>query len=988
MIDLSEPFFENIIKILNELAQSTGEVYYVYNFREQTFRFSENMPSVFAPLVPDRTYYTLEEWQQNIDSRDLEQYLSTYRSVLSKTNSFYNFNYRLKTQCNEDIWVNSRGSATYDAQDQPLYVLGRISGNFSGSPSFSFRNNILKQKLHTILETMQPGFLMLININDMKFINLKNGRAYGDSLLNKALRVMQDELAPDRTVFRISGDWFAFNLPSVTPEEVTAIFERIQTRLKQYCTISGGCVSYTDYHVDEESTLLQYAETALVCAKKQGKNRLVFFTPEHYQEKLRELELREELQQSVNRDFEGFTLFYQAQIRSESYTLYGAEALLRYHSPRLGDVYPSEFIPLLEQSDLIYPVGLWVLRQALKDCRKWRETLPDFHISINMSYRQLEHESITLDVLSVLKGISMPGSALTIEVTESMELSNYPQLNNIFYTWKKEGIELSVDDFGTGYSSLSRLKELDVDEIKIDKIFVRDIQHNAYNYRLLSNIIELADSSLIRVCCEGLSNTEELAVLNDLHPFMFQGFFFGKPCCARDFTQRYIQTQNYLQVLEDFKPCLEQKQLPEAITDSSSISFSALRILDAEDNLFCLCDLETYELYYMNAAARKIFGVGDCRGKKCYKTLHGLDKPCPSCQKKMLLQDSFYMWESWNDYCGRHFLIKEKIIPYGQKDVRLVIAQDITKKEYLSQSSTERLAFAKNVVDYMNTLSACPNYSVAVNRVLSSVADFYQADRSYLFERNPLHPDQWDNTFEWCASNVSAEKENLQGISSSVLTRWMKLFDSNQSIILLNLDPLREQSPQEWEILHAQDIQRLIAVPIRENNRTIGFIGVDNPRYCIHDDSQIRVLGSFLLARIQQDRNEHRYQTLLQESNQELLQAMNVGFWTFNASRDRCGNQMIFDNTTCKLLGIATHTSPEDCYFYWRSRLTEAAENRLCTAFQQMMNTNQVIQVEYPWKHPARGIITLRFSGILIEDVLSTIRFKGYCRIVDNHPLQ
>lgn len=423
------------------------------------------------------------------------------------------------------------------------------------------------------------------------------------------------------------------------------------------------------------------------------------------------------------------------------------------------------------------------------------------------------------------------------------------------------------------------------------------------------------------------------------------------------------------------------------MADPSSASFSALRILDAEDSLFCLCDLETDELYYMNAPARKIFGVGNFRGKKCHKIFHGLDNPCPSCQRKTLRKDSFSTWESWNDYCDRHFLIKEKIIPYGPKDVRLIIAQDITKKEYLSQSSTERLAFAQNVVDYMNTLSACPNYSLAVNRVLSSLGDFYQADRSYLFERSPLHPDQWNNTFEWCAANVSAEKENLQGISSYVLDRWLKLFDSNQSVLLLNLDPLREQSPQEWEILHAQDIQRLIAVPIRENNRTIGFIGVDNPRYCIHDDSQIRVLSSFLLARIQQDRNEHRYQTLLQESNQELLRSMNVGFWTLNASRDRCSGQMIFDNTTCELLGISPIASPEDCYLYWRSHLTKTGESKLYTAFYQMMNTNQVIQVEYPWKHPARGTITLRFSGILIEDLLDSVHFKGYCRIVDDKPL-
>lgn len=132
-------------------------------------------------------------------------------------------------------------------------------------------------------------------------------------------------------------------------------------------------------------------------------------------------------------------------------------------------------IPVLEQSGLICSTGLWVLRQALRACRRWRARIPQFHISVNMSYRQLEQASIEEDVLDLVRNSGVPGSALTIEVTESMELADYPHLNRLFRRWRKQGIEISVDDFGTGYSSLSRLKEMAIDEIKIDRCFVSGI---------------------------------------------------------------------------------------------------------------------------------------------------------------------------------------------------------------------------------------------------------------------------------------------------------------------------------------------------------------------------------------------------------------------------------------------------------------------------------------------------------------------------------
>lgn len=271
---------------------------------------------------------------------------------------------------------------------------------------------------------------------------------------------------------------------------------------------------------------------------------LQFFSEEDYKKKIADTLLLDELNQSVKNGFRGFSLCYQPQIKSSVYDLFGAEALLRYNSPSAGRQMPDRFIPMLENSGLIYPVGLWVLETALKQCAVWRKNSPKFHISVNVSYVQLKNSHITRDVLDKLYASGLPGSALTIEITESMQLQDYEHFNEIVSAWKEEGIEISVDDFGTGYSSLAYLKNLAVDEIKIDKSFVSKVYTNTYNYLLLKNMMDLADSTQIRVCCEGVEDDKELQVLEELNPFLFQGYLFSKPCEKKDFEKLFFNGDN------------------------------------------------------------------------------------------------------------------------------------------------------------------------------------------------------------------------------------------------------------------------------------------------------------------------------------------------------------------------------------------------------------------------------------------------------------
>ncbi len=837
---------EQIRTLLDMLSFSTGDFYFFYDVSRDHIWFSRNMQREGRPFARCAGGCSLGEWRRGIDERDLPRLEYTMEELLAGRADAYEVNYRWRESTDRPLWVNNRGSVYRDGSSQAMYMLGRLT--VSGRARKKNDGPALLAEMRRLREGLQPCRLLLVGVDDLRDINLKCGRGFGDAVLRDARYVLGDETGCP--IYRVNGDWFAVNLPGADEARVAEVFRRLSCRMRDQCSLSGGCVGYTEYHVADEQLLLQYAEIALEAAKAEGRGRLRFFTPEDYESQLRRLELQEALRDGVGKDFEGFSLCYQPQVECCTHRLYGAEALLRFSMPGRGPVSPAEFVPVLEKSGLICPVGLWVLRRALEDCRRWRQTRPGLRVSVNMSYIQLEDDALEQAVLDILESSGLPGSALTIEITESLRLSDYLRLNRFFCRWKKAGIEISVDDFGTGYSNLKRLGEMEVDEIKIDQGFVQGLPHSAYNHRLLANILELAEGSGIRVCCEGVENREELELLEGLAPSLLQGFYFSRPLTGEEFRARCLVPE------QPFAPSparLRPLRAPRGEERAATEGEIARLALDAENDVVYLTDMETHEMYYMNPAGQRIFGARDYRGRKCYKLLHGLDEPCSFCANEKLGTRDFYVWEQKNEYCGRNFLIKSKMVEFRGRPAQLEIALDITRQEYVSQAARQRLAFADRIVDYIDALTACGDWAQAVSRALALVGDFYQADRAYLFQPNPEEAELWDNTFEWCAPGVSCQKENLQRIGGEGLDRWVKEFRQGRSIIILNLDAMKRERPREWAKLQAQQIQRLIAVPMWDNGRLVGFVGVDNPRYCIQDDSQVRALAGVLIIRLRQE---------------------------------------------------------------------------------------------------------------------------------------
>ena len=300
---------------------------------------------------------------------------------------------------------------------------------------------------------------------------------------------------------------------------------------------------------------------------------------------------------------------------------------MRYNSPARGRVFPDEFIPVLEQSGLILEVGLWVLREAATQCKKWREFLPELRVSVNFSVLQFEDIHLAEKVVKILNEVGLPTEALTAEITESIELHSSERLINTMRELKSHNISFAIDDFGTGYSNLGYLKQLNVDEIKIDRIFISGIENDTYNHKLISNVIEFAKGNDIRTCCEGVENARELAVLELLLPDVMQGYLFDKPVTADGIERAYINnsTPEYKNRLDFINKIYELKEKlgilrfdPKDILRENGVGLWAMRIIESKNR---------YELH-IDATMEDILAVEtDLSPAQCYEYCVSRIKP-------------------------------------------------------------------------------------------------------------------------------------------------------------------------------------------------------------------------------------------------------------------------------------------------------------------------------------------------------------------------
>lgn len=938
------------IQFMNE---STEDYLYLYDLLTDRIYFTDKVRERY-PLPPAaENGYVLGDWRDIVYIRDhsiLEQHLEQIRKGKKKT---YHLEYRLIDKAGNKVWVNSRGTTQVDQNGQPTILFGRVSELDLGYMVDRLTGLRNTDKFTLDMETClkeSDGYLMILGIDNFKNINIKNGRTFGNHILKAVTEVLEDHSEYPLNLYRLGGDCFAVNFPQKQQDYVLNFYHTIQKELEHQCTVSAGVVAYQSSEAADSGAIYQYAESALDCAKKEGRNTLVFFSSDDYQKDLDLIKLQDEISASIQEDCKGFYLCYQPQIKGQDFRLYGVEALLRYNSPSRGMVGPGEFIPLLEQSGLICPVGTWVLKTALHQCKQWRKWIPNLHINVNISYVQLQQDDISDTVLNLLEEIGLPGEALTLEVTESMKLQDQHYFNKLFYKWKRHGIKIAIDDFGTGYSGLSYLKSIDIDEAKIDRYFVNHIQYNAYNYRLLSNIIELAHGAQIKVCCEGVESEDELVALQELHPDLLQGFLFAKPYTIQEFEQNYIHT--------DAKAYQDREAKEDHFRHLSSCKNKELleglrkeeigNIVEGLEEILYVSDVDTYDLYYLNPAGRQQTGIYDYKGCKCYQVLQGRNEPCEFCTNACLEQDTFHVWESENKYLNRHFILKDKLIPWQGKMARLEMAIDITEKEIVSKSIQKKLNFEKAIVESCKILASESNNEKSTNNVLKIIGEFYQADRAYI-----LKPDQtsnlWNVTWEWRAEGA---------------------------------DSLNKIFPAQLEQLHHRNLDQMIAAPITRRKKMIGVVGVDNPRYRKEENDLVNTMAYFLGYSMVGEETEERLNDFLTCHYEDILNNTDLGLWVIRMNPEKGQYQMYIDQVMRRILEIDEDLTPEECYKYWYSRINEGYYHYINFAIDNIIQTGKSVQIEYTWNLPSKGEVTVRCLGVRVEDSKDMICLEGYHQII------
>jgi diguanylate cyclase (GGDEF)-like protein len=371
-------------------------------------------------------------------------------------------------------------------------------------------------------------------------VNDSLGHDSGDELLRIVARRIQLCTRDSDMLFRMGGDEFTVLLENVRgPEESAYVADRIIEALAEPIELAGQEITTSvsigiaifprDDQIGER--LLKSADTAMYRAKELGRNRYAFFAPEMNERVESQLRIEAELRRAVKQG--EFTLHYQPRVCAATQRVVGVEALLRWRHPERGLVEPPSFIPLLEESGLIVPVGAWVLRAACAQSKAWQNAgLAPLRVSVNISSRQFRSDSLVSAVEEALTHSGLAPELLEIELTESLLVDNTAVAVSIMQRLKDVGIAISIDDFGAGYSSLNYLKRLPIDRLKIDGSFIRDIGVSVKDTAIVEAIAALARSLEIDYVAEGVETAEQAAFLRGQRCAEVQGFHYSGPLPA------------------------------------------------------------------------------------------------------------------------------------------------------------------------------------------------------------------------------------------------------------------------------------------------------------------------------------------------------------------------------------------------------------------------------------------------------------------------
>ncbi|SDT03929.1 sensor domain-containing protein [Pseudomonas oryzae] len=434
----------------------------------------------------------------------------------------------------------------YQAHHDPL----------TGLPNRLLFESRLQQALEEASEEQRQGAVLFLDLDRFKHINDSLGHPVGDLLLQGIAKRLREQLRETDTVARLGGDEFIVLMPSVAQ---IGDVERVASKLMgafgppfnagghEFFMSSSMGISLFPEHGDDVATLVKNADAAMYRAKARGRNRIEFYTPDLSSQASERITLGNDLRRAIERG--ELSAYYQPKLSLADGCLVGAEVLLRWQHPQLGQVSPERFITIAEENGSIIELGDWILQEACWQMRQWQAQFQPFGpLAVNLSGAQLRQPQLVGRISELLADAGLAPASLQLEITETFVMSQKEEALPILQALKELGLQLAIDDFGTGYSSLSYLKRLPIDILKIDQSFVAGLPDDPNDAAITRAIIALGRSMQLTVIAEGVETPAQQHFLAHEGCQQIQGFLIGPPMPAAQFAARFLQTSPALGV--------------------------------------------------------------------------------------------------------------------------------------------------------------------------------------------------------------------------------------------------------------------------------------------------------------------------------------------------------------------------------------------------------------------------------------------------------
>jgi diguanylate cyclase (GGDEF)-like protein/PAS domain S-box-containing protein len=503
-----------------------------------------------------------QSWRDCVHPDDIAAVIGRLLDHLEGRADFFECEHRVRNKSGEYLWALMRGRARFNDIGEPTRLAGSFSDitvrkqaeekilhqslhdTLTGLPNRTLLEDRLQHAMHMARRHATAVTVIMMDLNQFKEINDTLGHLIGDAVLKETARRVLKAVRPSDTFSRFGGDEFVLLLPETNAEQAVIVISKIKEVLAAEFTVDGhrllirSSIGGAIYPRDGDSaaTLIQRADVAMYHSKRGNLDYCFYDTTQDHCKPGR-LVMIGALHRAIGAN--ELELHFQPKLDLRTGEWRGAEALVRWNHPERGLLSPIEFIPLAEECGLIVPLTEWVLDNALRQQKAWRESGVDIEVAVNLSTRTLRSLALPDNVQRMLNAYSVPAQSLWLEITESAIMEDPVTALSVLKKLNALGIRLSIDDFGTGYSSLTYLKQLPVNEVKIDRTFVFDMLRDSNSLAIVGSTIDLGHQLGISVIAEGVEETDVLEKLKVLECDAAQGFVISKPVRADEFLRRF-----------------------------------------------------------------------------------------------------------------------------------------------------------------------------------------------------------------------------------------------------------------------------------------------------------------------------------------------------------------------------------------------------------------------------------------------------------------